>query len=97
MFISCGTGDNCFDLNGQVGLVNNILHSSSGDTYLVCDFFTHIETFYDYPIDSSAVGIRLVHGLHGQLQVIHLTEFTKKMVLLPYNGAFVALHLLHDC
>lgn len=34
VFISCGIGDNCFDLNGQVGLVNNILHSSSGDTCL---------------------------------------------------------------
>lgn len=35
MFISRETDDNCFDLNGQVGLVKNILYSSSGDTYLV--------------------------------------------------------------
>lgn len=97
IFISCGTGDNCFVLNGQICLVSNILYSSSGDTYVVCDCFSNIDLFYDYPIDSSALGIKLVHGLRGQWQVFPVTEFTKKMVLLPYNGAFVALPLLHDC
>lgn len=97
MLISDASGDNCFDVNGQIALVRNILHSSDRDTHVVCELFEKKETFYDYPLDSSALGISVVYRLSGHLQVIPVTEFTKKVILLPYNGAFVALPLLHDC
>ncbi|KAL7401006.1 hypothetical protein ABVT39_021403 [Epinephelus coioides] len=81
--ISCSKGNNCFDVEGRVAVVRNILEVLSGAMYTVCQFYERQGCFYDYPIDSSCVGIRTVTQLSDQLHGVPATDLTKKLILLP--------------
>lgn len=96
-FISCSAGNNCFEHSGRVALVKNILQSPSGRTYVVCQYFDKYKPFFDHPLDSSCLGIKMVSGLTDQLQVLSVTDVARKIILLPFRDCFVALPLLHDC
>ncbi|KAL7402593.1 hypothetical protein ABVT39_017180 [Epinephelus coioides] len=87
--ISCSKGNNCFDVEGRVAVVRNILEVLSGAMYTVCQFYERQGCFYDYPIDSSCVGIRTVTQLSDQLHGVPATDLTKKLILLPVREGVV--------
>lgn len=58
-FVSCAEGDNCFQVSGKVILVKNILVFPS-ETKLVVQEFEKQEPFFDFPLNSTQLGIVLV-------------------------------------
>ena len=52
--------------------------------------------FYNYPIDSSVVGIKTVSKLSEELDGVAVTELTEKIILLPMEEGNVAFIQLHD-
>ena len=95
IFIACSEGDNCFEVNGTIVVVENILQSSQGETYFIIEEFDRTESFFHYPIDSLCLRIALVSKLSGRLGVVTASKLSKKMVLLPFKDKFVALPQLH--
>lgn len=51
--------------------------------------------FFNYPLDSTSLGVCLLSKLSGQLSSAPVTDFTKPLLLLPLNNMFVALPHLH--
>ncbi len=93
--VSISTGANCFELEGRVVIVRNILHSTGG-THVVYELFEKGTCFFNFPIDSTALGIRLLSKLSGQLSSAPVTDFTKPLLLLSLQKKFVALPQLHS-
>ncbi|XP_046892441.1 uncharacterized protein LOC124478255 isoform X1 [Hypomesus transpacificus] len=92
--ISSSRGDNCFSVGGRVLIVRNIL-SHSGTVEVLCNFFETDKNFFNYPMDSSRLGILFVFNLSEHLQLLPVEELKTKMVLLPFKTGYVALPLLH--
>lgn len=94
--ISSSIGTNCFELEGRVGIVRNIVHSIvTGGTHVVYELFQTGTCFFNYPLDSTSLGVCLLSKLSGQLSSAPVTDFTKPLLLLPLNNMFVALPHLH--
>lgn len=62
----------------------------------MCQFYERQGCFYNYPIDSSCVGIRTVTQLSDQLHGVPVTDLPKKLILLPMQKGYVAFPQLHD-
>lgn len=93
--ISNSSGSNCFELEGRVAIVRNIVQSTGG-THVVYELFETGACFFNYPIDSTSLGIHLLSRLSGQLASSPVTDFTKPLLLLPLWDMFVALPQLHS-
>ena len=73
-FLSLCSSDNCIlQLNGQPGLIRNILYDGS-DTYFVIERFECITTFFDYPLPSALLNIFQVNKLSGYYNTISLSK-----------------------
>lgn len=46
LFISCLQGDNCFAVDDDIGLVQNIIVCDAGQLYIVYKQFTHSKSFF---------------------------------------------------
>ncbi|CAM4734218.1 unnamed protein product [Leuciscus chuanchicus] len=75
-------------------LCGNIL-SHSGTVKVLCNFFETAKSFFNYPMDSSCIGILFVFNLSENLQLLPVEELKTKMVLLPLKTGYLALPLLH--
>lgn len=93
--VSNSSGSNCFELRGRVAIVRNIVHSSA-ETHIVYELFEPGAHFFNYPIDSTCLGICLQSKLSGQLASAPVTDFTKPLLLLPLKKMFVVLPQLHS-
>ena len=94
--VSSSKGDNCFQLNGEIVIIRNILHSPLGETFVVYTHFKKCESFFQYPMDSLRLGIYMVSELSDDTHVGLMDDFTKKMVLLPFKDKHVAMPQLHN-
>ncbi|XP_032404414.1 uncharacterized protein LOC116709852 [Xiphophorus hellerii] len=94
--ISCCVGDNCFDVEGRVAVIRNIIQLLSGAMYTVCQFYEQQDCFCRYPIDSSCLGIRTMTQLSDHLYGVPVTSLTKKLVVLPLRNGHVVFPQLHD-
>lgn len=97
-FVSVASGDNCFIVDGKVGIIKNILHyqvDNSCDAVLVFDEFTHRESFFTNPLDSQLLSIFIVDKLCSVHTVIPLSHGITKCILLPYKSKFVAVPQMH--
>lgn len=94
--ISCRNGSNCFNVEGRVTVVRNIVELLSGGLYAVCQFYERHECFYSYPVDSTFVGIRTVKQLSHQLHSVPVTDLTERLILLPFRDGDVAFLQLHN-
>ena len=94
--ISSSHGSNCYNVDGRVAVVRNIVELSSGAMHAVCQFYERQESFYGYPIDSSQVGIKRVTHLSQELHGVPVTDLTEKLILLPLEEGNVAFSQLHD-
>lgn len=61
-----------------------------------CMNFLRKGRFFNFAIDSTALGIRLLSKLSGQLSSAPVTDFTKPLLLLSLQKKFVALPQLHS-
>ena len=95
VFIACREGDNCFDVNNRIVIVKNILLSPTGETFVVFQEFITVSAFFEYPLNSECLGIKVCRKLSDELKVGQLCEFVKKVVLLPCKQCFVAVPFLH--
>lgn len=95
--ISCSQGNNCFDVEGRVAVVRNIVESVSGEVYPVCQFYERQCCHFDYPFESFCVRIRKVTHLSGHLHGVPVKDLTTKLILLPVQDGNVAFPQLHDC
>ncbi|XP_070404835.1 uncharacterized protein [Nothobranchius furzeri] len=96
IIISCSVGNNCFDVEGKVAVVRNIVQLFSGAMYIVCQFYDKQDCFCRYPTDLSCLGIRTVAQLSDHLYGVPVTNLTKKLVLLPLRDGHVVFPQLHD-
>lgn len=69
--ISSSRGDDCFSVGGRVVIVRNIL-SHSGTVKVLCNLFETAKSFFNYPMDSSRLGILFVFNLSEHLQLLQL-------------------------
>ena len=95
LLISCREGDNCFYVNNRVVIVKNILLSPAGEIFAVFQELLSVSAFFEYPLDSECLGIRLCRKSSNELKIGQLCEFIKKLVLLPCKQHFVAVPFLH--
>ncbi len=94
--ISRREGSNCFNVKGKVAVVRNIVELVSGGMYAVCQFYEKEGSFYNYPIESTCVGIRTVTQLSHQLHGVSVTDLTERLILLPLQDGAVAFVQLHN-
>ena len=92
--INSSERDRCIKMNGKILLVQNII-AFEGQEYIVCKGYRQIASFFDYPIDSSNLGICFVSDLSSHLMCLRLDTKLQKCVRLPLEAGFVVVPLLH--
>ena len=63
---------------------------------LVCQKFTSRESFFTYPLDSCRLNISLVSNLEEHTVELDPSLISGKVVLLPFNDAFISFPLLQS-
>jgi len=94
--ISVSEGDNCFEVDGKIGLVRNILkdnHSCIG--YVVFEEFSAVDSYFVDPLDSKQISIFFVSRLAGTTRVYPLADVNIKYVKLPFKDGFVVMPQMH--
>lgn len=84
--------------DGQIGLVDNIVkcENEEGATYhVVAKIFTQRGNLYQYPLESSLLGIHVVSGLTRQQATFDWADIKHKCVLLPHENEHVCFPFLH--
>jgi len=77
-------------------LVRNILVTPTDETLVVYeDFEQSFESLFSYPLQSSDIGIKVVHNLSDRLAVANVDDIGQKCVLIPHKSGFVVMPLLH--
>ncbi|KAE8739592.1 hypothetical protein FOCC_FOCC014908 [Frankliniella occidentalis] len=89
--------NNCFKVSdGSIAILENIVVPAPNVVILRGKKFQTFVDFYDYPLDSTILGIGCVSDLSENSHEWCLTTFTHKCVLMPYQaGSFVCIPLLH--
>ena len=93
--VSNTKGNNCFMYNGNIVLVRNILVDLNSSTYAIVEPFNKKDLLFDYPLPSSSLGIYVMSDLSRNLIVIPIEELGEKLVMLPHDGKYVGLPMLH--
>lgn len=92
--INTSERDRCIKMKNKILLVQNII-VFEGEEYIVCKEYRHIAKFFDYPIDSTELGICFVSDLTPNLMSLKLDTNVQKCVRLPLEVGFVVIPLLH--
>lgn len=92
--INSSERDRCIKLNNKIVLVQNIIICEF-EEYIVYKEYRHIAKFFDYPIDSTELGICFVSDLSSNLMCLKLDSSVQKCVRLPLEVGFVVIPLLH--
>lgn len=93
--ISCTEGDNCFEIQGHIAFVRNIVSLASGKVQIVYEHFNSCESFFKYPLDSSSLSVHCVSALSGQLKLCDVEDVGQKFISLPFKHKSVVMPLLH--
>ncbi len=97
-FVSVSTGDNCFEINGKIGLVRNIFEERSNDNtfcHVMFEEFASVNTFFDDPLDSGHLRLYCVEKMTGFCKVYSLNDVKSKYVILPHKQGYVVMPQLH--
>lgn len=97
-YMSVSDGDNCFEIDGKLGVVRNILQDRGDDKscgYVIFEEFIDQNYFFNKPLDSRILAIFYAEKLSGIHTVFSLNISRTKYVLLPYKNGFVALPQMH--
>jgi len=93
--ISCKEGDNCCEVNGSPVIIHNILRSLSHDIYFVYEDFMQSDLLFSYPLQSSAVGIKVLYRPAGSLRVVSMNDVGQKCALFRHKDSFIAVPFIH--
>lgn len=94
--IKCKMGDNCVMINGQLGLVENILFdTTTEETLILLRPFLDLAPMYTEPINSPDIGIFTACELAAEVKLYKLSDIEAKYVLLPLGFGWAATPLLH--
>ncbi|XP_052129192.1 uncharacterized protein LOC127750764 [Frankliniella occidentalis] len=92
--------DNCVSFrNGQIGLVRNIVecvNNGLSSFHVVVRVYSTSENLYDYPLESSLLGIFKVSNLTPDNFVFNIGDISHKCLLIPSQGSNVCIPLLHN-
>ena len=98
--IATTTGDNCFMVDGKVGVVKNILHDPTSldpnNVIIMFEAFENPELFFSDPLDSKVISVYLVTKLSGIRHDFTFTNISTKCFLLPYKNGFVVFPQMHS-
>ncbi|XP_067299354.1 uncharacterized protein [Pseudorasbora parva] len=81
-------------IGSKVAKLQNII-SFRDEIYVAYSSFNQQESFFDYPLSSSTLGIHLVDDLSTSVKFCKLEEIENKIFLVPYRHHFVSIPLLH--
>lgn len=81
-------------IGSKVAKLQNII-SLRDEIYVAYSTFKHQESFFDYPLPSSTLGIHLVDDLSTTVDFCKFEEIESKIFLVPYHNQFVSIPLLH--
>ena len=91
--ITLSSKDNCVLIGSSVALVRNFLQVNS-DRFVVFQNFMHMESCYDYPVDSTKLEVYKVADL-DELNVAPLNSIRRKCVVLSWAGQTFAIPFVH--
>lgn len=95
VFLSVSEGDNCVQLNDGYAIIQNIISvPNSREVLVVVERFSKKSSFFDYPCDSSLLGIVKASNLSGHLIAVPLSSIKKKSVALPYGSKYILIPLI---
>ena len=89
IFISSAAGNNCFKIRGKMGLVRNVLCTSSNDTLIVYSEFVKLDTFYSFPCDSTRFNVYFANYVSEELQCVYVSEVERKFVIMPFKDGLL--------
>lgn len=81
-------------ISGKAAKLKNII-SFRDEIYVAYSTFNHQESFFDYPLPSSTLGIYVVDNLSTAVNFCKLEEIESKIFLVPHHSCFVSIPLLH--
>ncbi|KAK4886207.1 hypothetical protein RN001_002478 [Aquatica leii] len=73
----------CKHVSGFVIQIRNILKDYANNIFIVGNLFRKRSSFYNYPINSSELGILLISKLSNDLQIWPLSEVVAKCICMP--------------
>ena len=92
MTINLMQNANCVHIDGNIGLVKNIISNGQG-TYLIYHKFLEVLDFFDYPLSSQKLGICSVAKLSNKIFISDINKLSYKCVILPGRQKFVVIPL----
>jgi hypothetical protein len=94
--LSTSVGNRCFcTKGGDIVFLSNIIKTEDLGVLLAGRKFLRKEDFYDYPMDSSELGIFCVSQLERRRRYWKLAHVKAKMVQVPLGDNFVCFPLIH--
>ncbi len=95
--IATTTGDNCVMVQGNLGLVQNILCDEKTNTnYIMFKRFSKLDSLYSSPLDSKDIDVYKASHLESTDQIIYLSDITRTYVLIPTDTEWAAIPFLHS-
>ncbi|KAL2083702.1 hypothetical protein ACEWY4_021475 [Coilia grayii] len=95
--VATTVGNNCVMVQGNLGLVQNILCDERTDTnYIIFRRFLKLDSLHSSPLDSKDIGFYKASNLESTNHVHLLSDITKKYVLIPMTSEWAAIPLLHS-
>lgn len=97
-FVSSSIGDNCFEVDGKIGLVRNILSNAADDScvgYALFGEFASVHSLFTDPLDSADLSIFVVGKPSGFTKTCCLTDLKRKFVMLPFKQGFIIMPQMH--
>lgn len=91
--LSISQPDNAILVGDETYLIKNIIEYDN-TRHLVCKAFSRRGLLFDYPVDSSRLGIWSVSCESHHFTTIDPARITAKIVLLPYSDKFISIPLL---
>ena len=87
--------NNCIQVGNKVGIAQNIIRSSSG-IYIIHKRFSSYEPLFDYPADSTQLGIYRVSHLGNTLHVNGINNVCYRCVSFSHKDKYAVIPLLHS-
>jgi len=84
-FIACGS------IIGQV--IDIQIHNNQ--QVLIFKRFTSVRNFFNYPVPSMTVGIYAISDLCSECEILPLSKYLKRCMVIPHKNYAVALEIIH--
>ena len=97
-YMSVDEGNNCFEINGKIGVIKNILKDPltvTNNVFVIFEEFSRREQFFSDPICSDNLSIYFVVLSDNPHQIFPIPLVKRKYVMLPYKHGFVIMPQLH--